>query len=104
MSDDQQKMAMPGQGRAVHNTHHPWWHTALSGRIYRPVMRLMHRLGWCYPQGTLIDARSVWCQWCGMRGDRPPPIDNDVAREMMARKMSDRAAGRGWADDEQEQP
>lgn len=48
----------------------PLWMTFANGRIYRPVMRVMHRLGWCYPQRTLVNETGVWCHWCGMRGSR----------------------------------
>jgi hypothetical protein len=68
----------------------PWWTTFVTGRIYRPVMRLMHRHGWCYPQlSPMPDNPSfVWCHWCGMRGDRPESTDLLVAR--MSEQMAER--------------
>jgi hypothetical protein len=65
-----QALTPDDRGVAVHNRNPAWWTTALNGRLYRPAMRLMHRYGWCYPERTLIDERSVWCHWCGMRGGR----------------------------------
>lgn len=50
------------------------WTTALNGRIYRPVMRIMHRFGWCWPTASPIEPGYVWCHWCGMRGKRPTTI------------------------------
>jgi hypothetical protein len=60
----------------------PWWHTAFSGRIYRPTMRFMHRLGWCFPEPTQMGAGNVWCHWCGMRGHR-------TAAEAIRRAVAD---------------
>jgi hypothetical protein len=58
-----------GFERAYRRTRHPWWHTFAQGRIYRPVMKLMHRWGWCYPQPSFPEGDvQWWCQWCGLRG------------------------------------
>lgn len=40
---------------------------------YSTLMKVMHRLGWCYmhPNEALRDEHDRalhWCQWCGMRG------------------------------------
>lgn len=38
--------------------------------FYRHVMRLMHRLDWCYMErlGPFEDGSSQrWCHWCGNR-------------------------------------
>lgn len=37
-------------------------------RLYRPLMKLMHRFHWhwappVYPEGDT----QLWCQWCGFR-------------------------------------
>lgn len=37
---------------------------------YRPTMRLMHRLNWCWMQPTPVEPGRAWCHWCGMRGKR----------------------------------
>lgn len=43
----------------------------LWGRIgYRPTMRLIHRLNWCWMEPTPVDPNRAWCHWCGMRGRR----------------------------------
>jgi hypothetical protein len=47
------------------------WVTFANGWIYRPVMRFMHRLGWCWPTPSPIEPGYVWCHWCGMRGKKP---------------------------------
>jgi hypothetical protein len=44
------------------------WTTFANGRLYRPVMKIMHRLGWCYPTPTAVEPGHVWCHWCGMHG------------------------------------
>lgn len=51
-----------------------WYiYLAYCRTLYRPLMRTIHRIGWCQmtpmPQ---IDAGPprYWCQWCGMRGSR----------------------------------
>lgn len=50
---------------------HPWWTTFANGRIYRPAMKVMHRLGLCYPQPSFPDGDVLWwCHWCGLRGKR----------------------------------
>jgi hypothetical protein len=47
------------------------WTTFANGRLYRPVMKVMHRLGWCYPEPAAVEPGArVWCRWCGMRGRR----------------------------------
>ncbi len=47
----------------------PGWMTFAQGRIYRPTMKVMHRLGWCYPQPSFPEGNVVWwCHWCGLRG------------------------------------
>ena len=84
MSDEPRKAtAETDRHRAVHNVRHPRWHTVLNGRVYRPVMRVMHRWGWCYPQSTLVEPRTVWCHWCGMRGSKPRPLDEDAIAQKM---------------------
>jgi hypothetical protein len=47
----------------------PRWTIIARGRVYRPVMRLMHRMGWCHPEPVPADG-GVWCHWCGLRGSR----------------------------------
>ena len=42
----------------------------MRGYVYRFVMRVIHHLGWCYPQPVAIQEGFVWCHWCGMRGQR----------------------------------
>lgn len=55
--------------KARRRKQHPWWTTFAQGRIYRPVMKVMHRWGWCYPQSSFPDGDvQWWCQWCGLRG------------------------------------
>lgn len=45
------------------------WTKALNGRIYRPVMRVMHHYGWCWPQPAHPEGEVMWwCHWCGLRG------------------------------------
>ena len=44
------------------------WTQWSMGRIYRPVMKLTHRLGFCYPKPVAVEPGRVWCHWCGMRG------------------------------------
>lgn len=55
--------------RAPRSTY-PRWTTFAQGRIYRPAMRIMHALGWCYPAPSQVAPGHVWCHWCGMRGRR----------------------------------
>lgn len=43
----------------------------MTGKIYRVVMRLGHRFGWCFPRPVAVEPGYVWCHWCGMRGRRP---------------------------------
>ena len=47
---------------------YPRWTTLWTGRIYRPVMRLAHRFGFCFPSDVAVEPGYVWCHWCGMRG------------------------------------
>lgn len=46
------------------------WRIIANGRLYRLVMRAMHRFGWCYPELVPVEPGYVWCHWCGMRGRR----------------------------------
>ena len=38
--------------------------------IYRHLMRLIHRFGWCSMKRmhSIDGPVHYWCQWCGMRG------------------------------------
>jgi len=48
-----------------------WWHPRGKGRVYRWMMRRIHRRGWCWMQESHPDGDVVyWCHWCGMRGRR----------------------------------
>lgn len=42
--------------------------------VYRSLMRLIHKLGWCQMEAMpAIDPGErprFWCQWCGMRGSK----------------------------------
>lgn len=41
-----------------------------GGRPHRLAMRAAHWLGFCFPEGGLVEPGHVWCHWCGMRGRR----------------------------------
>lgn len=58
------------QLRRAPRSPYPRWTTIANGRVYRPVMRLLHWVGWCYPTPTFVEPGNVWCHWCGMRGKR----------------------------------
>lgn len=49
-----------------------WYRT-----LYRPVMRLLHRLDLHYAPtyGPILPDHSYqqWCRWCGLRMRLPPP-------------------------------
>lgn len=51
-------------------TAYPPWTTFAQGRLYRPAMKIAHRLGFCFTTPSGYDPDAVWCRWCGMRGRR----------------------------------
>lgn len=65
----EQKAAFDGGG-TPYKQHVPWWMTFANGRVYRPLMRVAHRYGFCFPQAAPVEPGCVWCHWCGMRGRR----------------------------------
>lgn len=54
--------------RGVRRNRPPRWMLAWNGRIYRPLMKVMHRFGWCYMEHCYTAPETHWCHWCGMRG------------------------------------
>jgi hypothetical protein len=88
VSDETQAMADDGQ-KCKPIRRWPRWTTFASGRIYRPVMRLMHKHGWCFPISSPIELDYVWCHWCGMRGNRPESSDVLLARMASAMKAQE---------------
>lgn len=43
---------------------------AFGATLYRPLMRVLHRLNCCWMEPMPVEPGRAWCHWCGMRGRR----------------------------------
>lgn len=62
------------------------FHPFAVGWRYRWRMRWAHRRGYCWPQPSLGDG-AVWCHWCGMRGRKPPDLNDPMVRSRIETEM-----------------
>lgn len=64
-----------------------------KGWRYRLRMRWAHRRGYCWPQKSGMESGHVWCHWCGMRGTKPPDVNDPVVRARLVAELAGQTAG-----------